>query len=200
MRDAAIYLRSRQANILRSAPEDIIDQEQELREVANRIGCQIIKVYRDEWSSTTKRPQLDRLRSDALNRKFDFVIAWSVEGLARSLKELLRLFSEMNSLKIDLYVHLQKIDTTTPTGKAMLAVTDVFAALERAIAVERLQAGRATVKQDGVKLGRPKKIDPSVESAIRDALRKGDAGIIRIAQRFGVGTGTVQRIKAEMAS
>jgi DNA invertase Pin-like site-specific DNA recombinase len=192
MRNAAIYLRSRQANI--------IDQEQELREVANRIGCRIIKVYRDDWGSATKRPQLDRLRSDAFNRSFNMVIAWSAEGLARSLKELLRLFSEMNSLKIDLYVHLQKIDTTTPAGKAMLAVTDVFAELERAIAIERLQAGRATVKQHGVKLGRPRKIAPSVEKAIRDALQKGDAGIIRIAKRFGVGTGTVQRIKAEMTS
>ncbi len=200
MLNAAIYVRSRPADILRSVPEDVIDQEQELREIANRIGCQIIKVYRDEWSSTTKRPQLDRLRSDALNRKFDVVIVWSIEKLARSLKELLHIFSEMNSLKIDLYVHLQKIDTTTPTGKAMLAVSDVFAELERAIEIDRLQAGRARVKQHGVKLGRPKKIAPSVENAIRDALRKGDAGIIRIARHFGVGTGTVQRIKAEMAS
>jgi len=35
---------------------------------------------------------------------------------------------------------------------------------------------------------------------MRDALRKGDAGMQKIAARFGVGTGTVQRIKAGMAA
>jgi DNA invertase Pin-like site-specific DNA recombinase len=189
MRKAVIYFRGQQKNAA--------DQERELREVANRIGCQIIKVYRDDADSRTKRPQLDRLRADAFNRKFDIVIAWSVDRLARSLKELLGLFCEMHSLKVDLYIHQQGVDTTTPVGKAMLAVADVFAELERAIAVERLQAGAAKVRQYGVKLGR-KRIDPSIESAIRDALQKGDAGMISIAKRFGVGTGTVQRIKAEM--
>jgi DNA invertase Pin-like site-specific DNA recombinase len=105
----------------------------------------------------------------------------------------------MHTLKIDLYVHQQAIDTTAPAGKAMLAVAGVFAELERAITLERLQVGRAKVRQYGVKLGR-RRIDPSVESAIRDALQKGDAGMITIAKRFGVGTGTVQRIKAEINS
>jgi hypothetical protein len=31
-------------------------------------------------------------------------------------------------------------------------------------------------------------------------LRKGDVGMHKIAAAFGVGTGTVQRIKAEMAA
>jgi DNA invertase Pin-like site-specific DNA recombinase len=189
MRKAVIYLRGQQKNAA--------DQERELREVANRIGCQITKVYRDDADSRTKRPQLDRLRADAFNRKFDMVIAWSVDRLARSLKELLRLFSEMHSLKVDLYIHQQGVDTTAPAGKAMLAVADVFAELERAMALENLQAGAARVRQYGGKLGR-RRIDPSIESAIRDALQKGDAGIISIAKRFGVGTGTVQRIKSEM--
>jgi DNA invertase Pin-like site-specific DNA recombinase len=191
MRKAAIYLRAEQKNIA--------DQEQELRGAANRMGCNVVKLYCDDIGSSTRRRQLDRLRSDASNRKFDVVLAWSV-GLARSLKELLGLLSEMRVLKIDLYIHKQGIDTTTPAGEAMLAVTDVFTELERAIALERLHAGRARVKQYGVKLGRPRRIDPAIESAIRDALQKGDAGMIRIATRFGVGTGTVQRIKAEMKS
>jgi DNA invertase Pin-like site-specific DNA recombinase len=194
MRKAAVYL------CVSTLDQNTGNQELELREIASRMDCEVVKVYRDDGGSGTKRAQLDRLRWDASNRKFDVVIAWSVDRLARSLKELLGLFSEMRSLKIDLYVHRQKIDTTTPAGKAMLAATDVFAELERAIALERLRTGRAKVKQYGVKLGRPRRIAPSVESAIRDALQKGDAGMIRIGKRFGVGTGTVQRIKAEMNS
>jgi DNA invertase Pin-like site-specific DNA recombinase len=186
---AAIYLRTEQKNAA--------DQEHELREVANSLGCGTVKLYRDDIGSNNRRPQLDKLRSDASNRKFDVLIAWSV-GIARSLKELLGLLSEMHAFKIDLYVHLQRIDTTTPAGQAMLSVIDLFCELERAITLERLHVGRAKVRQYGAKLGAPNKTLPTVETAIRDALQKGDAGIIRIAKRFGVGTGTVQRIKADM--
>jgi hypothetical protein len=42
------------------------------------------------------------------------------------------------------------------------------------------------------------KIAPATEKAIRAALSKGDEGMHEIADRFGVGTGTVQRIRAEM--
>ena len=44
------------------------------------------------------------------------------------------------------------------------------------------------------------KIAPATEKAIRVALAKGDTGMHKIAARFGVGTGTVQRIKAQMAA
>jgi DNA invertase Pin-like site-specific DNA recombinase len=65
---------------------------------------------------------------------------------------------------------------------------------------ERVRAGLARAREEGTKLGRPK-TDAATEKAIRAALTKGDAGMHKIAARFGfgVGTGTVQRIKAEMA-
>jgi DNA invertase Pin-like site-specific DNA recombinase len=63
---------------------------------------------------------------------------------------------------------------------------------------ERFRSARAKAKQAGKKITRS--IDPVIENGIRDALAKGDVGMIKIANRFGVGTGTVQRIKAEMAT
>jgi DNA invertase Pin-like site-specific DNA recombinase len=196
MRKAAVYLRV--GPLYQGSP----DQERELLEMANRMGCEVVKVYRDDGVGGAKgreRPQFDRLRWDANNRKFEVVLAWSVDRLGRSLRDLVGFLSEMHALKIDLYVHQQAIDTTSPTGKAMLAMTGIFVEFERAIALERLRVGRAKVKHHGGKLYR-RRIDPAIENAIRDALRKGDAGMIRIATRFGVGTGTVQRIKAEMMS
>jgi DNA invertase Pin-like site-specific DNA recombinase len=75
----------------------------------------------------------------------------------------------------------------------------VFAEFERAMIQERVRAGLARAKEEGKTLGRPK-IAPVTEKAIRAALSKGDEGMHKIAARFGVGTGTVQRIKAEMAA
>ena len=47
-------------------------------------------------------------------------------------------------------------------------------------------------------LGRPR-IDARMEQRIRAALAKGDRGILRIAADLGVGSGTVQRVKAALA-
>jgi DNA invertase Pin-like site-specific DNA recombinase len=107
--------------------------------------------------------------------------------------------SDIHALKIDLYLHQQGIDTTTPAGKAMFQMMGVFAEFERAMIQERVRAGLARARAEGTTLGRPK-IDLATESAIRSALQNGQIGIRKIAVRFGVGTGTVQRIKSEMAA
>ena len=66
---------------------------------------------------------------------------------------------------------------------------------ERAMIVSRVNPGLKRARANGMTLGRPK-IDPGIEANIRKALAKGDKGILKIAAQFGVGSGTVQRIKA----
>jgi DNA invertase Pin-like site-specific DNA recombinase len=161
----------------------------------------VAKVYRDHGISGAKgrdeRPQFDRLCRDATKREFDAIMAWSVDRLGRSLQDLVKFLSEIHALKIDLYLHQQGLDTTTPAGKAMFQMMGVFAEFERAMIQERVQAGLARAKADGTRLGRPK-IDEATEDAIRKALRqKNRPGILKIAKQFGVGTSTVQRIAAE---
>jgi DNA invertase Pin-like site-specific DNA recombinase len=144
-----------------------------------------------------KRPQFDALCRDATKRQFDVVMAWSVDRLGRSLQDLVAFLSDIHALKIDLYLHQQGIDTTTPAGKAMFQMMGVFAEFERAMIQERIRAGLARAKDEGTTLGRPK-IDAATESAIRKALRKGDRGMRKIAADLNVGVGTVQRVKAEL--
>jgi DNA invertase Pin-like site-specific DNA recombinase len=123
---------------------------------------------------------------DASKREFDAVMAWSVDRLGRYLQDLIKFLSEIHALKIDLYLHQQGLDTTTPAGKAMFQMMGVFAEFERAMIQERVRAGLARAKQEGKRLGRPK-IDPEIEDAIRKALRrKGRPGILKIAKELGV--------------
>jgi DNA invertase Pin-like site-specific DNA recombinase len=197
MRQAALYLR------VSTQDQTTANQERELREVAARMGCEIVKVYKDHGISGTKgrdgRPQFDAMCRDAARRRFDVVMAWSVDRLGRSLQDLVAFLSEIHALDIDLYLHQQGIDTTTPAGKAMFQMMGVFAEFERSMIQERVRAGLARARDEGKVLGRPK-IDAKTEAAVRAALAKGNAGMIKIARTLGVGTGTVQRIKAEMSA
>ena len=64
---------------------------------------------------------------------------------------------------------------------------------------QRVAVGIKRARAKGVKFGRPR-TDHRTEERIRKALAKGDKGILKIASELGVGSGTVQRIKAEMAT
>jgi DNA invertase Pin-like site-specific DNA recombinase len=127
------------------------------------------------------------------------VMAWSVDRLGRSLQDLVGFLSELHALRIDLYLHQQGLDTTTPAGKAMFQMMGVFAEFERAMIQERVRAGLARAKSEGKRLGRPR-IAPELEARIRKALSiPGRPGVRRIAEQFGVDPGTVQRISRPFA-
>ena len=67
--------------------------------------------------------------------------------------------SELQALNCHLYLHQQAIDTTIPSGHAMYQMCGVFAEFERAMIVERVNAGLARAKATGIKLGRGNKKD-----------------------------------------
>src|SRR5437899_3809253 len=153
MRRAVIYLR------VSTIDQTTANQERELREIASRMGCEIVKVYRDHGISGAKgrdkRPAFDKLCRDAARREFDMVMAWSVDRLGRSLPDLVGFLSELHALKIDLFLRQQGLDTTTPSGKAMFQMMGVFAEFERAMIAERVRAGLARARSEGKRLGRP---------------------------------------------
>src|SRR6476469_5314243 len=193
MRQAVLYLR------VSTIDQTTANQERELRDVASRMGCEIVQVYKDHGISGAKgrekRPAFDRMCRDATKRQFDVVMAWSVDRLGRSLQDLVGFLSELHALRIDLFLHQQGLDTTTPAGKAMFQMMGVFAEFERAMIQERVRAGLARAKSEGKKLGRPP-IDPGLEARIRKALNEPGRteGVRKIAERFGVNPSTVQRI------
>jgi DNA invertase Pin-like site-specific DNA recombinase len=192
MKSAVLYLR------VSTLDQTTANQERELREVASRIGCEIVKVYKDHGISGAKgrdkRSAFDALCQDATRRRFDIVMAWSVDRLGRSLQDLIGFLSELHSLGIDLFLHQQGLDTTTPSGKAMFQMLGVFAEFERAMIQERVRAGLSRAKAEGKRLGRPP-IPAETERAVRLALKKKNRpGLRKIAAVIGVGVGTVQRI------
>jgi len=177
------------------------NQERELQAIAGRLGWEVVKVYRDQGISGSKgregRPAFDALCKDACRRQFDLIAAWSVDRLGRSLQDLVGFLTEVHALGINLFLHQQGIDTTTPAGKALFQMMGVFAEFERAMIRERVKSGLERAKAQGKTLGR-KRIDAGKEAAILTDLRSGEAGIINLARFHKVGVGTVQRIKVAM--
>jgi DNA invertase Pin-like site-specific DNA recombinase len=105
--------------------------------------------------------------------------------------------AELDAAEVALYSDQQAIDTTSPYGKAMIQMAVVFAELERGIIRARIMAGLNRLKEQGKRLGRPP-VSRKTEEAIRHHLATGH-GILKVAKLVGVGSGTVQRIKKEMA-
>ena len=93
--------------------------------------------------------------------------------------------SYKHAAKVDLLLHLQDIDTTTPGGKALFQMMGVFAEFERAMTTDRIRAGVARVKATGAtKSGKPTgrpRTDATTEQAIRDQLAQG-VGMLKIGR------------------
>jgi DNA invertase Pin-like site-specific DNA recombinase len=175
------------------------NQLQELRGVAERMGWQVAAEYIDHGiggaAGRDRRPAYDRLYGAFVRREIDLVMAWSVDRLGRSLQQLVALLSDLHAKDVDLYLHQQGIDTTTPAGKAMFQMCGVFSEFERAMIRERVKAGLERARAQGKKLGRPRAPE-IVENKIRAARRQGK-GIKKIACELGIGVSTVQRVVHE---
>ncbi len=193
-RKAAIYARVSTNN--GQTPENQLAQ---LRDAAAKAGWQVVGEYVDQGISGAKgrdkRPAYDRLCKAATRREVDVVMAWSVDRLGRSLQDLVVFLGDLQASGVDLYLHRQGVDTTTPGGKALFQMMGVFAEFERAMIQERINAGLQRARAEGKKLGRPR-IPVETEQAIRTARAQGK-GILKIAREVGVGTATVQRVIAD---
>ena len=96
------------------------NQVLELRKAAKRMGWSVETVYNDTISgSKSKRPQLDSLMQAVIRKEFDVIMVWDVSRLGRSLQHLVTLLSDFHAKGVDLYIHQQGIDTTTPSGKML---------------------------------------------------------------------------------
>src|SRR6516162_3232464 len=164
MKRAAIYLR------VSTQDQTTSNQEHELRQAAERADWQVAKVYRDHGISGAKGRN-GRPAFDALCRAF---------------------LSELHALGIDLFLHQQGLDTTTPAGKAMFQILGVFAEFERSIIQERVRAGLQRARREGKRLGRPPIADKLAER-VRTALA-GGMSVRKTAAKFDLNPSTVQRI------
>jgi DNA invertase Pin-like site-specific DNA recombinase len=190
MKRAALYIR---VSTIDQHPET---QLHDLRQFASQRGLQIVKEYTDHGFSGTKarRPALDELMEDARRHKFDVLIVWSIDRLARSTKHLLQTLDELNGRGIQFLSQREAIDTEGPLGRAIIVIVSAMAELERCIMIERVRAGMRRAKIEGRRIGRaPLNVNRVV--LLRD--RERGLSLNQLAKAHGISKASVCRVLRE---
>jgi DNA invertase Pin-like site-specific DNA recombinase len=195
MKRVAIY-----ARVSVDRNQTVENQLRQLNEVAVRLGWTVVAVFTDEGISGAKgrdqRPGFDALLKGVARKEFDMIAAWSVCRLGRSLQDLVAFLADVQARGVDLYLHQQAIDTSTPSGRMLFQLLGVFSEFERAMIRSRVVAGLDRVRGKK-RLGRPPRPTERVE-VIKNLLSSGK-GVRETARETGAGTASVQRIKQTMA-
>ena len=176
------------------------NQRHALAAVAERRGWIVAKIYEDAGISGAKgrdrRPGFDAALKDAVRRRYDVLMVWSIDRLGRSTATVVTALHELEAAGVAIYADREAMDATTPHGKAMLQMAAVFAELERGMIRERVLAGLQRARKAGRRLGRPS-VGAEIEQAVRKRLQAG-AGMVRVARELGVGNSVVERVRREM--
>jgi DNA invertase Pin-like site-specific DNA recombinase len=190
MKRAAVYVR---VSTVDQHPET---QLHDLRQFAVQRGFQIVQEYTDHGFSGTKarRPALDQLMEDARRRKFDVLMVWSIDRLARSTKHLLQTLDELNGLGIQFLSQREAIDTEGPLGRAIVVIVSAMAELERCVIIERVRAGMRRAKLEGRRIGRAP-LNVNRVALFRD--RERGLSLNQLAKAHGISKASVCRVLRE---
>jgi DNA invertase Pin-like site-specific DNA recombinase len=190
---AALYVR---VSTIDQHPEN---QLHELRRYANYRGLQIVGEYADHGFSgaRARRPELDRMMADARRHRFDAVLVWSCDRLARSTKHLLQTLDELSGFGIQFFSQREAIDTEGPLGRAILVIVSAIAELERSILSERVRIGMARCRMEGRQIGRSR-LDVDREQIIYD--RRSGLSLTQVAKRHAISRASVCRLMKEANS
>ena len=185
MKRAALYLR---VSSLDQHPET---QLYDLQQLASQRGYEVVTMYTDKISGAkARRPALDQLLADARKRRFDVVVVWAFDRMARSVRHFLEVLDELSQLNIEFVSHRENIDTGGALGRAMIVIVGAIAELERSLITERVRAGMRRARLEGIQLGR-KPLDVDRAAIVRDRL---SMSLTDVSKRHGVSRGTVVRL------
>jgi len=193
MKRAALYCR---VSTVDQHPET---QLHELRQFTSQRGLQVVKEYTDHGISGTRarRPGLDQMMDDARRRRFDVVLVWAFDRMARSVRHFLEILDEFNHLNIEFVSFRENIDTGGPLGRAMVVIVSAIAELERNLIVERVRAGMRRARAEGRQIGRAR-LDVNREQVVHD--RRSGMSLTRVATKHGISRASVCRLMKELGA
>jgi len=147
---AALYLR---VSTLDQNPET---QGHDLRQLAAQRGFDVIEEYVDRGFSgaRVKRPALERMLADAARGRFNVIVVWACDRMARSTRHFLEVLDELGRLGVEFVSFRENLDTGGALGRAILVIIAVVAELERNLIIERVRAGMRRARLEGRRLGR----------------------------------------------
>jgi DNA invertase Pin-like site-specific DNA recombinase len=191
MKRAALYMR---VSTVDQHPET---QLFDLRQMAAQRSYEIVHEYTDRIRGTkAKRPGLDQLLSDGRRGRFDVVLVWASDRIARSVKHYLDVLDELSRLNIEFVSFRENIDTGGPLGRAIVIIIGAIAELERNLIIERVRAGMRRARLEGRHIGRNRLV---LDHAGIQRDRCQGQSLRQIAKGHRISTATVQRVLRERA-
>ena len=192
MQRAALYLR---VSTVDQHPET---QVLDLRQMAAQRGLEVVAEYTDRISGTkARRPGLDELMRDARRGRFDIVLVWASDRIARSTRHFLEVLDELNRLGVAFASFREPIDTGGPLGRALVVIIGAISELERNLIVERVRSGMRRARLEGRQIGRqPLSLDRA--AILKD--RQSGQSLSQLAQSYRVSRTTIHRVLAERTS
>jgi len=193
MKKTAVYLRCSAAT--QSNESQRFELEQYL---GSQVVCGRVEWYEDAAVTGTnlERPALQRLHRDIVDGEVEMVVVWKLDRLSRSIADGVKLLSDWVARDVRVVAVTQQIDLSGPLGRMVASLLLGIAEMERQYLRERQAAGIARAKAAGVRLGRPRKTEPSL---IR-RLKSEGASVAQIARRLKVSRQTVYNSLNEMAA
>lgn len=187
MKRAAVY--ARVSTLDQNPQTQLLDLEQ----LACQRGLAVVETYVDHGISGTRarRPALDKLMQDASRGRFDIVLVWAFDRLARSVRHLLETLDELNRLGVEFVSMRENIDTGGPLGRALMVIIGAIAELERSLIVERVRAGMRRARLEGVHIGR-KALEVDRAAIVRDRQRGMSLG--QLSKAYRVSKTSITRI------
>lgn len=180
----------------------ISDKKQNLRlqiDALSNAGCHTI--IQEERSVLLERPKLEKLLRRL--KQGDSLIVWKLDRLGREMFQLVNTISDLESKGIIFISLTEKIDTTTPLGKLMIALASYFSEMERNIIEERRKAGIEVARKFGKLGGRPKGLSKSTKGKVsiaikmyqtKDAKGEYEFSVRNICKALNVGSATFYRL------
>jgi DNA invertase Pin-like site-specific DNA recombinase len=161
--------------------------------MAAQRGLEVVEEYVDHGISgaRARRPALDRLMTDARRGRFDVVLVWACDRLARSTKHFLETLDELNYLGVQFASFREQLDTGGPLGRAVVVIISAIAELERSLIVERVKAGMRRARLEGRHIGR-RPLDIDRAAILRDRAR--GLSLTQVARNHGISRALVSRV------
>jgi DNA invertase Pin-like site-specific DNA recombinase len=169
----------------------------ELREYAATRKWQVVGEFVDVGvsGSNSSRPQLDAMMRLAKARKVDVIAVWKLDRFGRSLRHLVNALGELEAVGVGFISLRDSLDFSTPAGRLMFHVIAAMAEFERELIRERVNAGLATARRKGIKLGRPRlRRDHDKQAKTIRRMRSDGQSYRQIATALGRSVSDVYRI------
>ena len=153
-------------------------------------GCE--KIFSDV-ASGSKSDRSGLRECIEFARSGDVIVAWKLDRIGRSLKDLIETVNTLKSRDIGLKVLTQNLDTTTPSGMLIFHVFGAIAEFEKSLIQERTAAGLKMARARGRLGGRPKALDKKQVAVAESLYEDGKTSVSQICKTLGISRATFYR-------